>query len=180
MARLPAQSAQGGDRRSQFGVRIDDDRRFRARTLIQGLQEDPTPAFSLGGSRAVSAFSLATGGFALEQFAAEYGAHQFELASPPADALAAADQAVFTREVIRDAARMRGLKATFIPKTDRGLPGSGVHIHFSLWRTDGSPATARGGRLTPEAGSFAEASIRFCPRRIDAEGWNRLAGISSR
>ncbi|RWP22879.1 glutamine synthetase family protein [Mesorhizobium sp.] len=158
------------DLESEFGLTMMAG--FEHELYIYGLQDEPTPAFSLQGSRAVSALAedvyatLATGSISLEQFAAEYGAHQFELASPPANVLAAADQAVLAREVIRDAARLRGLRATFIPMPDPASAGSGVHIHFSLWRKDGSPATARHGRLVPEAASFTTGILRHLAKVV--------------
>lgn len=132
---------------------------FEHELYLPGLQETPTPAFSLGGARAASGLAeevqamLGTAGHRLDQFVAEFGEHQFEIAAPPLGALDAADLAVLAREAIRDAARARGVHATFAPKPFAEAPGSGVHVHMSLWR-DGAPVTARGGAPTAEAGAF--------------------------
>ncbi|MEM6762148.1 MAG: glutamine synthetase, partial [Pseudomonadota bacterium] len=91
----------------------------------------------------------------LEQFVAEFGENQFEIAAPIRDSLGAADHAVLSREAIRDAARGRGAHATFAPKPDLSHAGSGVHIHFSLWDGDGRPVTAANGGCTATSGAFA-------------------------
>ena len=139
---------------------------FEHELYLTGLQEVPTAAFSLAGTRAVSAVSdevqaiLATAGTRLDQFAAEFGNHQFEIASPVAHAGTAADHAVFAREVIRDVALSRGLAVTFAPKPDAAQPGSGVHIHFSLWDSAGNPVTAHNSALTPTAGAFTAGILK--------------------
>ena len=134
---------------------------FEQELYIYGLAEVPTPAFSLAGSRTVSALAtavletLASAGTHLDQFMAEYGEHQYEVSSPVRDALRAADEAVMVRETIRDAARLVGAHATFAPKPDLAHPGSGVHIHFSLWDASGAPVTAREDAPSDVAGAFA-------------------------
>ncbi len=143
---------------------------FEQELYVWDLQDRPTPAFSLAGSRAISDLAeevyatLATADARLDQFVAEYGANQFEVASPPLEALRAADEAVLVREAIRDAARARGARASFAPKPRPDLPGSGVHIHLSLWTRDGRPATAfsspGGIALSAEAGAFTAGILR--------------------
>lgn len=142
---------------------------FEHEFTIRGLTDRPTPAFSLAGTRAVSSLSdevlrtLDASAIALEQFVAEYGADQFEIAFPASEAVAAADHAVMTLEVIRDACRGRGLTASFLPKPSLAQPGNGVHIHVSLWTVDGTPATASGGWLAPASGAFAAGLLARLP-----------------
>lgn len=139
---------------------------FEQECYIYGVQDVPTPAFSLAGTRAISGLAdavqavLATAGTRLDQFVAEYGEHQFEIAAPVADALSSADQAVMAREAIRDAARLRGWKATFAPKPDPQQPGSGVHIHLSLWTTEDKPVTAEKDALTGTSAAFVAGLLR--------------------
>ncbi|WP_170117080.1 glutamine synthetase family protein [Phyllobacterium sophorae] len=146
------------DLEREFGLRLLVG--FEHEFYIYGSDNVPGPAFSVSSNRNGAALAdavcnaLATGGITLEQFSAEYGEHQFEIASPPADTLTAADQAVLSREVIRDVTQTQGFRATFIPKPQPNQAGSGVHIHFSLWRSSKQPATAFKGKLTTEAGSF--------------------------
>jgi glutamine synthetase len=127
---------------------------------IRGLVRDGHVAFSLSAGRSVAPLAdrvmtvLDGGGIALEQFQAEYGLDQFEIAGTPADPLTAADRTVLTLEAIRDTARGMGLAASFLPKPAPDVPGNGVHIHISLWRGD-RPVTAQNDWLTPESGAFA-------------------------
>ncbi|UOM36447.1 hypothetical protein [Acuticoccus sp. I52.16.1] len=139
---------------------------FEHELYINGLTEISAPAYSLPGSRAVAELAsevldtLATAGAGLDQFMSEFGQHQFEVSSPVRGALKGADEAVFTREVIRDAALARGLRATFAPKPDLSQAGSGVHIHMSLWDTHGAPVTGAHDAPTPVAGAFAAGILR--------------------
>ena len=140
---------------------------FEHECYIYGLENAPTAAYSAAGARKVSGLAaevqdtMATAGTRLDQFVAEYGADQFEISSPVADALTAADHAVLAREAIRDGARGRGAHATFAPKPDLGEAGSGVHIHFSLWDAGGAPRTAQSGALTATSGAFAAGVLKY-------------------
>ncbi len=81
-------------------------------------------------------------GVGVHQFAREYGAGQYELSLFPADPVAAVDRFALTRQAVKALARDDGLVATFMPKPFGALPGNGLHVHISLWRTDGSDATS--------------------------------------
>ncbi|KAF8044966.1 hypothetical protein N665_5921s0001 [Sinapis alba] len=70
----------------------------------------------------------------VEQFHAESGKGQFEVSLGHTIAFHAADNLVYTREVIRSVARKHGLLATFVPKYDLCDIGSGSHVHISLWK----------------------------------------------
>ncbi|OAP06815.1 NodGS [Arabidopsis thaliana] len=70
----------------------------------------------------------------VEQFHAESGKGQFEVSLGHTIASHAADNLVYTREVIRSVARKQGLLATFVPKYDYCDIGSGSHVHLSLWK----------------------------------------------
>ncbi|TMC18451.1 MAG: glutamine synthetase [Chloroflexi bacterium] len=77
-------------------------------------------------------------GISIEQFHAELGPSQQELSIHHADVLRAADNICLARETIRAVARKFDLLATFAPKPFLDQAGSGAHIHFSLWGTEGS------------------------------------------
>ncbi|KAA8516596.1 hypothetical protein F0562_016898 [Nyssa sinensis] len=68
----------------------------------------------------------------VEQVHAEAGKGQFEMALGYTACTNAADNLVFTREVIRAVARKHGLLATFVPKYMLDDIGSGSHVHISL------------------------------------------------
>ncbi|KAK3043030.1 hypothetical protein RJ639_002598, partial [Escallonia herrerae] len=68
----------------------------------------------------------------MEQLHAEAGKGQFEIATAYTVCTDAADNLIFTREVIRAVARKHGLLATFVPKYALDDIGSGSHVHISL------------------------------------------------
>ncbi|KAH9671122.1 Gln-synt C domain-containing protein [Citrus sinensis] len=70
----------------------------------------------------------------VEQLHAEAGKGQFEIALGHTVATKAADNLIFTREVVRAVARKHGLLATFVPKFALDDIGSGSHVHLSLWQ----------------------------------------------
>ena len=63
----------------------------------------------------------------------EYGPGQFEvnLQHLP-DALAACDQGLRFKRIVKSVARVHGMDATFLAKPYRDMAGSGLHIHLSL------------------------------------------------
>jgi glutamine synthetase len=64
---------------------------------------------------------------------AEYGPGQFEVnLAHGADALAACDQAVRFKRIVKCVARHHGMDATFLAKPYADMAGSGLHIHVSL------------------------------------------------
>jgi glutamine synthetase len=69
---------------------------------------------------------------------AEYGPAQFEvnLVHRP-DALAACDEALRFKRVVKSVARAAGWDATFLAKPYRDMAGSGLHVHVSLLDASG-------------------------------------------
>lgn len=64
---------------------------------------------------------------------AEYGPGQFEVnLHHSADALAACDEAIRFKRLVRGIATRHGMEATFMPKPYAGTAGSGAHLHVSL------------------------------------------------
>ncbi len=63
---------------------------------------------------------------------AEYGPGQFEVnLQHTTDVLAACDQALRFKRIVKCVARKHGLDATFLAKPYRDMAGSGLHIHVS-------------------------------------------------
>ena len=118
------------------------------------------PSFSLSSIRRAGSLAaeideaLYAAGMPLEQIVPEYGDGQYEIAATPKDPLHACDEAVISREIIRDAARRAGTHASFVPKPSPLVPGNGIHGHFSLWRGN-DPVMAADGWLTRLGGAFA-------------------------
>lgn len=85
--------------------------------------------------------ALENQGVSIELFHTELGPSQQELSIRHADALRAADNVCLVRETVRGVARRFELFATFAPKPWLDQAGSGAHIHFSLWNTEGNTHT---------------------------------------
>jgi glutamine synthetase len=81
--------------------------------------------------------ALEVQGMSVEQAINEFGAGQREIAIRHTDALGAADQQMKFRDTVRGVAWQHGLLASFAPKPYPDQIGSGAHVHFSLWDTDG-------------------------------------------
>ncbi|NKB29423.1 MAG: glutamine synthetase [Rhodobacteraceae bacterium] len=63
----------------------------------------------------------------------EAGSGQFEVTLAHTDPLEIADTAWLFRMLAEGLARKHGVTATFMPKPFADGPGTGLHVHFSLW-----------------------------------------------
>jgi len=106
---------------------------------FQLLLDTPAgPPLSLQAQRAVDPFpgevmaALNEAGLEPERFVGERSPHQFEIPIAPGSGLASADHSVLLREVVREVARRREIRASFVPLLDPSEQGNGVHIHISL------------------------------------------------
>jgi glutamine synthetase len=87
----------------------------------------------------------------------EYGYLQYEVTTAPGVGPMAGDRAIITREVIREVARRRGLRATFSPMPVFGGVGNGAHVHFSFLDAQG-----RNGAYDPNGiGGASVVAQRF-------------------
>ena len=83
--------------------------------------EPPAAPFSLEAQRRAEPFAaeaigaLVEAGVQPERIFAEFAPHQFEIPVEAAEGVAAADRSVVLKEVVREVARRRGLRATFTP-----------------------------------------------------------------
>lgn len=110
--------------------------------------------------------ALREAGLDPETFLAEYGLQQYEVTCAPAVGMAAADQAVFVRELARATAHRFGHRAVFSPILDPDGVGNGVHIHLSLTGRDGRPAaydSTRPYRLSELGERFAAGILHHMP-----------------
>lgn len=80
-------------------------------------------------------------GIAPDSFLSEYGPRQFEVTAGPAPGLAAADQAVLVRELVRAVAAGFGHRAILAPMITPDGTGSGTHMHWSILNARGQPVT---------------------------------------
>ncbi len=85
-------------------------------------------------------------GIPIEQSNPEYAAGQVEVNIHYGEALAAADQVVMFRSLVRQLATAHGYRATFMAKPFFEESGNGFHTHYSLWK-DGQNVFSEGGKL---------------------------------
>lgn len=81
----------------------------------------------------------------------EYGRGQLELSIQHREALQAADAACLLRELVRGLVRLHWLRVSFAPKPLLEQPGSGAHLHLSLWTIAQNEAPARNLFADPQA-----------------------------
>ncbi|HKE94811.1 MAG TPA: glutamine synthetase family protein [Povalibacter sp.] len=104
---------------------------------------------------------------------AEYGPGQFEVnLHHSADALAACDEAIRFKRLVRGFATRHGMEATFMAKPYADMAGSGAHLHVSLLDESGRNVFASedpGGNATLHhaigglAATMADAMLIFAP-----------------
>jgi glutamine synthetase len=139
---------------------------------LAGAEAGPGASYGLEAIRSVGHFpgrliaQMDSAGLAPDTFLPEYGPGQFEVTVEPATAMAAADRAVMTRELVRGLARRMGLAASFSPVVTPGIVGNGVHIHFSLEDLEGRPLSfdpAAPDGVSEPAGRFLAGILRHGP-----------------
>ena len=81
--------------------------------------------------------ALAGAGIEVESSNFEYGPGQIEINTGPADAMRTADNTSLFKSIVKQVAVANGLRATFMPKPQKDISGSGMHVHTSL-RIDGA------------------------------------------
>jgi glutamine synthetase len=110
---------------------------FEHEFLLGGSADWCVP-FSLEQARINAVFlrdvtkALVAANAAPEAVEPEYGVLQYEISCGPAAGAMAGDRAIIAREVIREAARRLGLRASFTPKPRPNAVGNGAHLHFSF------------------------------------------------
>ncbi len=119
---------------------------FEHEFLLSGSGLGNMTPFSTEAVRMVAPFiqdvaqALQQAEVGLETVEPEYGICQFEITCAPGVGAMAGDRAVITREVIREAARRRGYRASFTPKPAPNRVGNGAHVHFSFQDAAGNNA----------------------------------------
>lgn len=109
----------------------------------------------------------------VEAATAEGAPRQFEFnLMHQADAVKAADDTLFFRQIIRNSARRHGYEACFMAKPFVGHAGSGLHVHFSVLDGEGRNIFDDGTPLGSDAlrhavagllETMAETSLVFAP-----------------
>jgi glutamine synthetase len=97
----------------------------------------------------------------------EGGIGQAEMNFGHGEPMTTADNHVLFKHAAKALAQQHGVAATFLAKVDESAPGSGCHIHLSLWDHDGSePQTARAdspGELSERARAFLAGILAHTP-----------------
>ena len=117
--------------------------------------------------------TAAAAGIEVDATIAEGAQRQFEfnLMHQP-DALKAAEDTLFLKQIIRNVARRHGYLATFMAKPYPDKAGSGLHIHFSMLDESGrnvfDDGTDKGSEIMRAAvaglmDSMADATLIFAP-----------------
>ena len=88
------------------------------------------------------------------------GAVEFALAHAPP--LSAADSAMRAKAYLKELCAERGLVVTFMAKVDADMPGSGGHVHQSLWR-DGENVFWDGTGPSETARHYAAGQLEHLP-----------------
>ncbi|MCW4115879.1 glutamine synthetase family protein [Aurantimonas sp. MSK8Z-1] len=145
---------------------------FEHEFVYSGAETRAGDMYGLGAVRRHGVFgevfiaALQAAGLDVESYLPEFGPGQFEVTLPPAEALAACDQAVTVKELARATAHRLGHRVTFAPRVAPDGLGSGVHIHFSLWTETGEPISFDPDRpfgVSERAGSFLAGVLRHMP-----------------
>jgi glutamine synthetase len=115
-------------------------------SLLPLVPQDETSYFDSPTEQASSLWrqmtaTLSAFGITVEAMHAEVSGGQHEIDFQYSDALNTADNAVTFRFVLKVLAQQANLHATFLPKPLRGINGSGMHVHQSLfYKANGSNA----------------------------------------
>ncbi len=109
----------------------------------------------------------------LEGFHTETGPGVWEAAVTVAEGITGADRAALFKTAMKQIAARHGLAATFMAKWNAELPGSGGHIHQSLWdgpkgsnlfhAEGGGPSALMGQYIAGLVGHLPELTAMLCP-----------------
>lgn len=117
-----------------FMFHLDEDGAPTLRTNDKAGYFDLPPVDKGENARRDMVETLQSIGFEIEASHHEAAPGQHEIDFKYQDALKTADNIVTFRIVVRTVAQKHGLHATFMPKPLYGLPGSGMHLHISLFK----------------------------------------------
>lgn len=98
----------------------------------------------------------------------ENGPSQHEIDLRYADALSMADAVMTYKLVVKEIATRHGVYASFMPKPLAGEPGSGMHVHQSLFDREGNnafydPDDAQGYHLSSIAKHYIAGILKYAP-----------------
>jgi len=145
---------------------------FEHEFQLLGVPGPDAPPFSIEHVRKVPEFfrdlahALGQANVNVESIEPEFGVNQFEVTTGPATGMAAGDNPIIVREVIREVARRLGYRATFTPKPTPQSVGNGAHVHFSFVDQQGNNATydpSGPGGASQIAQHFIAGVVKYLP-----------------
>ncbi|OKL47594.1 glutamine synthetase [Boudabousia liubingyangii] len=163
-----------------FTFHVHPEVEFYLLRSVASLSEEPEPLDRAGyfdhvsggkahafRRRVVSA--LESMGISVEFSHHEGGPGQSEIDLRSAPALIAADNIMTLRTVVEELASREGITATFMPKPFVDEPGSGMHVHLSLFEGEENAFYSAGGQyqLSPTGRRFV-AGVLAHAREISA------------
>jgi glutamine synthetase len=104
----------------------------------------------------------------VHQLAREGAASQYECSLLPCDPIAACDNYLLARQIIKGSMRP-GITATFMPKAYTDWAGNGLHVHISIVGPDGSDLLTdrvADDALSPVGLSVVSALVRHAPAQL--------------
>lgn len=136
--------------------------------LDRGGYYDTTSLDGASDLRRNTVFTLEKMGIPVEYSHHERGPSQYEIDLRHTDALSMADAVMTYKMVVKEIAKLHGLYATFMPKPMADAPGSGMHVHQSLYDFDGNnlfydPNDPLGYSLSDTAKHFIAGILKYAP-----------------
>ena len=136
--------------------------------LDEGGYFDLTSLDSATDLRRDTVLALEKLGIPIEYSHHENGPSQHEIDLRYTDALSMADAVMTYKLVVKEIARKHGVYASFMPKPLSDKPGSGMHVHQSLFDFEGNnlfydPDDPSGYNLSSTAKSYIAGILKYAP-----------------
>lgn len=153
--------------------------------LDSGGYFDLTPLDMASDIRRDTVLSLEKMGIPVEYSHHECAPSQHEIDLRYTDALSMADAVMTYRLVVKEVAMKHGVYATFMPKPLGDQPGSGMHVHQSLFTEEGNAFfdadDPQGYNLSAVAKSYIAGIMKYAPEFTAVtnqyvNSYKRLAG----
>ena len=138
------------------------------KVLDEGGYFDLTSLDSATDLRRDTVLALEKLGIPIEYSHHENGPSQHEIDLRYTDALSMADAVMTYKLVVKEIARNHGVYASFMPKPLSDKPGSGMHVHQSLFDFEGNnlfydPDDPSGYNLSSTAKSYIAGILKYAP-----------------
>lgn len=139
-----------------------------AKALDCGGYFDLTSLDYASDLRRDTVLTLENMGIPVEYSHHEKGPSQHEIDLRFADALSMADAVMTYKMVVKEIAMKHGVYASFMPKPLSDAPGSGMHVHMSLFDKEGNnaffdPKNAQSYNLSQCAQHFLAGILKYAP-----------------